>query len=245
MADLDHIIHSDADLHLEDRGRAQQVLSSPLFRSWLLRPESAKLLVHGDFDPLALVTPFSALTAALTRAFRAVPGNIALVYFCSLHLLGDEHAGPVWMARSLVSQLLAQLRARYASLSIDLEGPVDLCRVLQGDVKALCMLFDALVRQLPAEVTLLCIIDGIREYEDREYLPDAERIIITLLDLVESRGRAGARVKLLLVSPQPTTEVRKVFDEEAGTLLHMQQLPLEGDSMHASALQERLESDIM
>lgn len=143
------------------------------------------------------------------------------------------------MARSLAAQVLEQ----YPALSVLVEGGVDMERVVQGDVGAVCVLLEAVVQGLPAGVTVLCVIDGIDEYEDREYFADAERVLVTLLDLVEDRG-TRARVKLLLVSARPTTEVRKVFDEEPGTLLHVQQLALEGDGMHVSALQERLESEI-
>ncbi|KAF2621313.1 hypothetical protein BU25DRAFT_463806 [Macroventuria anomochaeta] len=241
IVDLQQVFHSDADLMLEDRGRAQQVLSSPLFRDWLLGSGSTKLLVHGDFDTTNRVTPFSALCATLTQAFRMTPGNIGLIFFCGSHLLGDEYSGGVWMIRSLVAQLLHQ----YSQPFIDSDAGIDMDQVARGDMPALCALFDVLVRQLPSATTILCIIDSINEYEDKEYLQKVEDIILTLLNLVDERSRGGARIKLLFASPQPTTEVRKIFDVEPGTLLHMQQLPLTGESMHSSALQERLESEVM
>ena len=238
-ADLHHILQSAADIMFEDRGRAEQALTTTVFREWLLSPESAKLLIHGDFGVTNKVSPFTVLCATVLQVFRVTAGYIGLAFFCGLHLQGDEIQGPSVMIRSLVTQLLRQ----YPRQAIDPDAAIDLDAVAERSIEHLCELFVFLVRQLPPTVTVFCVVDGVNEYEDEDYFDELDQVIVALLNLMDGENRSGARIKLLLASPQPTTIVRQIFDDEPGILLHMQSVPLVEEAVPTSPLRERLLSD--
>jgi hypothetical protein len=103
-----------------------------------------------------------------------------------------------------------------------------------GDILKLCKLFNHVVRHLPLGTTVFCFINAINEYEREEYLHT--------MDLI--RDGSAAHFKLLLTSPRPTDEVRNVFDERTGTLLHMQQFPFVEDCMGSAVLQQRLRAEM-
>ncbi|KAI1130784.1 hypothetical protein F5Y10DRAFT_234803 [Nemania abortiva] len=244
--DLQYVLRNVGELILEDRGRAEQALSAPEFRSWIASPRSSKLLVHGDFDNTTAasrnVSPFSVLCATMVKGLRvsaAERNAISLVFFCGLHIARDEYRGGGAMIRSLIAQLLRQ----FPAASIQPDPRVVMQEVERGNIKQLCMLFLHLVRQLPAAMTVFCFIDGINEYESEEYLHTIDEVIFALIELVdESSTSWRAKFKLLLLSPRPTNEVRKVFDEEQGALLHMAQLPMLEGGVSFERIQEQLGS---
>ncbi|RYP66421.1 hypothetical protein DL771_007830 [Monosporascus sp. 5C6A] len=244
--DLQRVLRSAGETILEDRGRAEQVVATPHFRAWIVSPGSAKLLVHGDFDGTAAanrpVSPFSVLCATLVKALRLSSSGgttISLVFFCGCHLAYDEYRGGRGMIRSLVAQLLRQFPVG----TIEPDSGVAMEEVERGNVAQLCRLFVYLVRQLPARTTAFCLIDGINEYESEEYLHGMDAVVMALLGLVDETGdgQSGrAKFKLLLMSPQPTVEVRQVFDQKPGAVLHMAQLPMLEVGLSFVRLQEQL-----
>ncbi|KAI0457387.1 hypothetical protein F5B21DRAFT_93390 [Xylaria acuta] len=242
--DLQYILHNVGEIILEDRGRAEQVLATPHFHTWIVSPSSTKLLVHGDFADTAAagrpVSPFSVLCATLVKALRLSVAEgkvISLVFFCGCHLADNEYSGGGAMIRSLLSQLLRQ----FPAASIESDPGVLIQDVERGDLTQLCRLFVYLVRRLPARMTVFCLIDGIDKYESEEYLHTMDEVVLALLWLVnESTGSWRAQFKLLLLSPRPTVEVRQVFDQEPGALLHMAQLPMLEGGVSFTRIQEQL-----
>ncbi|KAJ2989594.1 hypothetical protein NUW58_g3394 [Xylaria curta] len=242
--DLQRILHNVGEIILEDRGRAEQVISTPHFHDWATSPSSTKLLVHGDFDSTAAanrgMSPFSMLCAIMVKALRlslAEGEIISLVFFCGCHLVDDVYRGGRAMIRSLLAQLLRQFPAG----SIEPDSGLVMQEVERGDISQLCRLFVYLVRQLPPRMTVFCLIDGIGEYESEEYLHGMDLVVMTILELVDESATSGrAKIKLLLLSPQPTVEVRKVFDQEPGVLLHMAQIPTLEAGVSFARIQEQL-----
>ncbi|KAI0872212.1 hypothetical protein GGS24DRAFT_468408 [Hypoxylon argillaceum] len=242
--DLQRVLQNAGEAILEDRGRAEQVIATPDFRAWIGNPNSTKLLVHGDFDSTAAanrsITPFSVLCATMVKAMRLTVAEgkvISLGFFCGCHLAHDEHRGGAAMIRSLSAQLLRQ----FPVASIESDPRVVMQEVERGNIKELCKLFVHLVRRLPPGKTVFCLIDGINEYESEEYVHGMDDVIMMLLDLVHETTNTswGAKLKLLLMSPQPTVEVRRVFDQEQGGLLHMAQLPILQDTANFTRFQEQ------
>ncbi|KAI8625204.1 hypothetical protein F5Y19DRAFT_451396 [Xylariaceae sp. FL1651] len=90
-------------------------------------------------------------------------------------------------------------------------------------------------------MTVFCLVDGINEYESEEYLHGMDAVVMALLGLVdESTAPGRAKFKLLLMSPRPTVEVRQVFDQHSGTLLHMAQMPMLEEGVSFGRIQEQL-----
>ena len=233
-----YVLGSAAQIFPEDRGRAEQVIETHHFRNWIINPGSAKLLVHGDFDAEQNISPFSVLCATVLQAFRMQRGaTISLVFFCGRHLAEDEYQGGAAMIRSLLAQLLRQFP--FPSIQPDPKIPPP--AIEDGNIDQLCRLFVVLIRQLPWNTTVFCLIDGINLYEAEEYLHSMDGVVLCLLGLANPRYEGSrAKFKLLLLSPWPTVEVRQAFDDDPETLLHMAQLPINEQGMGLTRIQEQL-----
>jgi hypothetical protein len=85
---------------------------------------------------------------------------------------------------------------------------------------------------------VFCFIDGIDQSERDEHLQDMGKVVLSLLDLIKDGSVAS--FKMSLTSPRPTRSVREAFDVQAGTLLHMQRLPVAEDWVAPTVLQQRL-----
>jgi hypothetical protein len=232
--DLKKVLNSASDVIYSDRGRAQQMIQTRHFRDWMLNPISAKLLVHGDFDDPSRISPFSILAATVSQGFRTSPGIISLIFFCGQHLWNDEHHGGSVMIRSLIAQLVLQ----FPFPTIHPPSNMSIHGIDTAEIIHLCKLFIYLVQQIPPHTTVFCIIDGINEYEREEYLHGMDDVVFELMGLVDEGSRAS--FKLLLLSPKPTSLVRKPFDRDPETLLHMQQLPVIEDAVGPGLIREMI-----
>lgn len=227
--DLNQVINKSGRFAYEDHGRAEQVVGTSQFRKWMLADKEweytgnqwapitrgaefsnldSVLLVHGDFDTRENISPFSALSVSLVNTFRETPSFISLIFFCGLHLDKDDYPGPSWMIRSLIGQLLQQ----YPHCPPDVEQNVSIQGVKAGNIHDLCNLFGCLVRQVPSTSTIFCVIDGIQLYERTQFRGETMVILNFLVDLAENEQQGvAASIKLLLLSPRPTTVVRNAF----------------------------------
>lgn len=114
-----------------------------------------------------------------------------------------------------------------------------------GNVESLCSLFTYLVGKMASRLPIICLIDGIGFYKTEEYLDDMTTVILSLIDIVhDASNDRRPPFKLLLTSPLPTTEVRKIFDPDPHALLHMESMPLPETSMGVVGFQEQLATDI-
>ncbi|KAI0872049.1 hypothetical protein GGS24DRAFT_503162 [Hypoxylon argillaceum] len=118
---------------------------------------------------------------------------------------GGLHVGGHAMIKSLVAQLLRQHAFDTRSLPDDIM-PLD-------DVNRLCTLFGWLVGQLPRNITLVCLIDGIEYYEREAYLQEMTKVLIYILELITERNLA-VDFKILVTSPGKSREVRKAFNDD-------------------------------
>lgn len=227
--DIDYAIKQSGRFSREDQGRAEQIVTTGPFKRWMLAdkdweysnkqwipitrsletPEAdSKLLVHGDFSSVGNISPFSKLSASLTQAFRERSGFVSLVFFCGRHQDKDDYSGPLTMIRSLAGQLLQQ----FSCVPPSLEHEVSIQGIQQGNIHELCKLFGSLARQVPSTSTIFCIIDSINVYERIQYRQNMVDILKFISDLAEnSQHGIGASLKLLLLSPSPTTFVRNAF----------------------------------
>lgn len=228
-ADLEYVINRSGKFSYEDHGRAEQVVATSQFKKWMLADKdweytgarwipvmqgtdslnnNSTLLVHGDFDFKEIISPFSRVCASITETFRKMPGSICLVFFCGRHLDKDEYSGPSALIRSLIGQLLQQ----YPNCPADLEHNVSIQGVNEGSIHELCKLFGCLVRHVPSTSSIFCIIEGIQFYERTQFREETMDILSFLSDLAENEQQGvAASIKLLLLSPRPTTVIRNAF----------------------------------
>jgi hypothetical protein len=116
------------------------------------------------------------------------------------------------MLRSLIAQLLCDHDFGTRNLLPPGANPF---LIKQGNLKQLRRLFGWLVSQLPEEITLFCLIDGIIFYEREEFEDPMLDILGDILGLTVDRNLPAA-VKVLVTSPWPTSTVRAAFEDEDG-----------------------------
>jgi hypothetical protein len=239
QTDIKHITESRNMIPAKYRSRSEQLVNTQQFKDWLVLPKSRELLVHGDFTSGApnYISALSLLCATLTQVLRTRDRYVSLVFFCGSHI--EEDDGPTGgkaMIRSLIAQLLRQQSFATTLLSRE----VDLGRVKAGNLGALCTLFGWLVRRLPQDMTLICLIDGISHYENEDYEDDMLKVLRFILGLVRARDSALA-VKILATSPSPTDSVQEEFKEDDDCFLSMAELPRTGPQFGMLNLESQLD----
>ncbi|KAE9570187.1 hypothetical protein CGCF415_v008467 [Colletotrichum fructicola] len=238
--DMRDVVENSGFIMHGDNGKAQQLLENRLFSSWMSFQGSSKLLVHDNLEPPYDITSFSVVCTLLTHMLRRPGGtSISLVFFCGRHLAGDVYHGGSAMIRSLISQLLFQ--SGLYPFQYDSEYSVE--DLERDDIEFLCDIFTWLIRRLPGNSNVFCIIDGISLYEQR-FMQGMDAVVLALVELVEDDYDGRASLKLLITSPQPTYKVKKAFDSHPAELLDMEELPVVGDGLGLLGLGERLASDM-
>ncbi|UZP36825.1 hypothetical protein NXS19_004641 [Fusarium pseudograminearum] len=81
--DLQHILDRAEEIFQQDRGRAQQVVTTPLFRSWIDSARSTRLLIHGNFRATEDISPFL-LSAQYSRWLSDRLGALSILCFSAV-----------------------------------------------------------------------------------------------------------------------------------------------------------------
>ncbi|RDL40430.1 uncharacterized protein BP5553_00409 [Venustampulla echinocandica] len=223
LADLERIEKRGQLLSMQERGRAEQIVHNQKFQTWLVSPTSTMLLTHGNFHGLQDTSALSLFCVTLIRAFRARPRFVTLVWFCGLHLsvndsdadsedYSDEECG-LSMMEQMLKSLVVQLLCQYSFNTQYLPSEIELAGVQDGDLEQLFPLFEWLVHQLPENITLFCLIDGIAYYEREEFEDPMLEVLAGILRLTVASS-IRAVVKVLVTSPWGTDTVRAAFEAE-------------------------------
>lgn len=237
IEDVEHILRMRESIPNEDRARAERLLTTRVFRSWIVAPSSRELLVHGDFVGTRHISGLSWLCCCLLQALQQTGRLHSLTFFCGRHLSPtDAYAGGCGIIRSLLLQLLWQQQG-----DIPLEQNIDWNLVRTGDIPHLCLLFESILCRWPPGSVVFCIIDGIRYYERDQYLREMSEVLRFLLDLTHV-GRLQCVFKILVTSPAPTNVVRRAFDP--GSIISMASLPRITDKSSSRQVFRHLEEDL-
>ena len=205
------------------RNRAEQVAGTAQFRNWVVDPASRELLVCGEhtLDGGQSAAALSLLCATLVRMLRQRAHHTGLVFFCGRHAEhDDEFAG----ANALIRSLIVQVLRYHVFDTARLPWEVDLRRVAAGDVRALCGLFGWLVRRLPREVTLVCLLDGIENYDCDEYEGDMLVVLECVLGLVREAELRPA-LKVMATSAATAGSWQELFGGGEECFLAIEGLP--------------------
>jgi hypothetical protein len=104
---------------------------------------------------------------------------------CSISVDRSEDADA--SSAGSMNSLLAQLLTRYEDF--DLSTVHNLKNVNTESTKELCKVFAKLVSQLPEEILIFCVIDGLSYYDDEERREDAEKLLVRLTALTRENKR--------------------------------------------------------
>ncbi|ERT00556.1 hypothetical protein HMPREF1624_03930 [Sporothrix schenckii ATCC 58251] len=206
--------------------QAQSLLATDEFLRWYQSRHSGMLFVDGN-DASAtrtLISPMSVMCSSLSIVFEKSGQSgeaFVLRYFCSLHnsqerddAERDRARGPVGMLRSLLVQLVAALvkedlargggegedpiqeynlgRYNHGQLA-DFRG-----RLRDGYLWELYIVFIELLKYVPKDRPVYCIVDGVSSFEDDRYGADLKDVFTDLIRLV---SYSQANLKLLFTCP--------------------------------------------
>ena len=194
--DLDALLR--LDLGLKEEGRVKCLwnwdLSHPRMlniKRWAALETSRTLLIYSTNDehfrrPISFV---SAHVIKQARSFREPRSMVCIGHFCrqSSPCPTEDVTN---MFRSLLHQLYLYVR--------DVKSPVSECRLSTLDIADLVEHFTLVLKDLPADSTLVCVIDGLDYYQSEGRLVETCKWTKTLTGIV---GQTAARFKLLLTLP--------------------------------------------
>jgi len=230
QADIAAVLESSGDILLNYSKRTQQIVVSREFRAWSSSPNSCELLIQGypARDSTQAARAMALISASLMESLRNRGHFISLVFFCGKHTepedTQDASIGPSAILRSFITQLLQQ---HYAT-SVFREQDIDFKGLNERDIHALCRMLDWLVRQLPQEKTLVCVIDAVNAYETDEWEEELTALLRFLLGLARDKSLPPA-FKLLVTSPTGTLDIHQEFGDEDGNILYIESLQSAGE----------------
>ncbi|KAI1268649.1 hypothetical protein F5Y18DRAFT_424011 [Xylariaceae sp. FL1019] len=238
-ADVTYVLGRKQLISTQDRSRAERVVVSGGFRSWIVAPSSQKLLVHGDFSGNCHVSGLSLLCCNLIQALSERESLYRIAYFCGRHLdRADPHSGALGLINSMLSQLIQHGLLDTSTPSIQM---TDWESIKNGSLIHSCALFESIMQHLPSSIVVVCIIDGVKFYERDQYVNDLSSVLHFLLSLVQP-GRLQCVLKILITSPQPTTVVRRAFEQDC--IMSMAAVSGSFETPNSSRVMRNLERDL-
>ena len=175
------------------------VFQDEKYREWFTTDMSAGLFIEGSSFSAShgRNTPMSLLSCSVIDHLHDKGPAIAIHYFCGSHTSSqDALKGPHGMMRSLISQVL-----RWFTVDLDFVGTRRYRDQLEKlNLHILCDCFTKLVKRLPMDTVLVCVIDGISFFRGKDWAEDCQRMMDHLCDLADDDGQ-GAVFKLLVTSP--------------------------------------------
>ncbi|KAH8424981.1 uncharacterized protein LDX57_002727 [Aspergillus melleus] len=182
------------------------LMKSTKLAEWLKSPLSGILIVNGNQAKAQRRSALSFVTSRLAHTLEKVSqmGSPDEVPIAALHFFCGEHfdrADPLNSAVSIMDSLLGQLLAWFRD--IDLMEVIQLGHLRSHDLKALCMRFMAVLRLLPREAVVFCIIDNFAAYLSSDRTSDeAQSLLRWFIHLTkhQQRRRGACVVKLLLTA---------------------------------------------
>ena len=161
------------------------------------------------------------LTTMPKDVSQAEDTHIVLYFFCGQHASYDGPlAGPAGLIRSLVSQLfLVWPKRAHLDFSFMEDIPGLWNDVQDHRIDALCWVFQELLSQLPSDVVVHCIIDGISQYEtSARGWKDQLRAVVTCFErcIVETNhdNTHSASFKVILASADKSIDVYNIIRRE-------------------------------
>lgn len=230
QADLAFVLDKAEQLPWRQRAQVEQSIQTKMFQRWITAPVSTWLLLHWDRHPpqkIDHVSPLSTFLASLTRMFRQSGTRfVTAVWFCAEHLgphgIGSAADGRAMLA-SIIDQILCQHQIDMSASPLE-RGEISADAWQAGDFNALSAILEWIVRQLPATVTLVFLVDSVASYEE-----DAETLqVLAFLLRLTWDNHIPLAVKILFASTPGTNQVRVAFENHQDLIINIEVLPQMG-----------------
>ncbi|KAJ5646907.1 hypothetical protein N7490_003279 [Penicillium lividum] len=205
------------------------------FRAWYHNIWSSLLLVEGflDTSPSERISALSIFNASFILNIASNPSYITLFFFAGLYdstgaSRDADFIGPCRLIRSLIAQLLAHESLPPPDLGFVTPQGIEACQ--QNNLLALCELFRRLILQIPADMQVFCILDGLVVYEcEPRWSADIDYVASLLETLVGSTGVEGTPVvKIMLTFVNRSLQISKRISKLPDLWIH---IPLVGRRM--------------
>jgi hypothetical protein len=219
IEDLRRIHRACQSVESSDYQIAQGIFEGTKFREWLTADDSAPLFIEGG-PAFSFHGRFASLSLMSCLAVECLEGKesaISIHHFCRRHISSkDPVQGPSGMMRSLICQVL-----RLFHNQVDL-GFMSTRRyreqIESHNLHILCDCFANVIKQLPADTVLFCIVDSIDCFERHEWAEDCRFMIREIQDLLYEYD-CGPVFKLLVTSPVRSRYVGGTFNSQCRLLL--------------------------
>lgn len=144
------------------------------FQRWLGGRTPGILLINARADGDDETAPMTGLSARLIRDLQSIPAIFTTHFFCSKSIrsqqpITNDAAG---MLRLLMSQLIVHIHD-----PTFLDSQLREILYFGTDIAALLIVFEQVLRHLPTNAYLFCVIDNISEYEDRDRFDDVKLVV--------------------------------------------------------------------
>ncbi|KAJ0122198.1 hypothetical protein J7T55_002710 [Diaporthe amygdali] len=177
------------------RARAAALVDNLTFKNFMTETASSSaLLINGNEDLSSAegVSPLSLVAARLAQISEQneTTQGLTLRYFCAEHShYGREHQNlspAATMMASLTGQLVSHMLSRSVAVDLSFLEPENWAVLEENNLKVICTVFFELVKQLPPNTILLCILDEVGLYETGVPKRDADTVVRRLVRLVEA-----------------------------------------------------------
>ncbi|RYP76892.1 hypothetical protein DL771_001445 [Monosporascus sp. 5C6A] len=211
------------------------------FRTWFRSMASGVLIIHGmeanmstpaDSLPTGMVSATSYLCALLSQTVSRLSDSgraYPLSFFCRLHGATTNSTtrtmdsdgrfqGPCGMMRFLIAQValvLATNMEAHDGVDLSAIGGAEAEAIQNGDLNALCLLFDHLLKQVGVGV-VVCMLDWVSWFERDPFLGGMHTVMHYFNSLVHAveESQTGLVFKLLVTSPLTTQFARDWFPRQ-------------------------------
>ena len=217
LQDLRRTLRTGQSMDLSVSHMAQGIIEGERLREWLSTDSSSSLFIEGGLSLASYGrnTPMSYMSSVVIESLQDKEPAVAIYFFCGSHTSSkDPTKGPQGMMRSLICQVLRLFTVDLNFISTRRYREQLQCFNLHG----LCDCFRKLVKRLPMDSVLFCIIDSICFFEKREWTEDCLKVINDLRDLADE-DELGALFKLLVTSPSRSRQVGGTWPPQCRLLL--------------------------
>lgn len=226
--DVEAILDSADSLSTASRSMVSRIPVTKQFESWSTSPGSKRLLIEDNYsaDMLEAGEALSWFSALVAKNRRGRDAFVPVFFFCGRHTESDDrHRSVSGMVRSLISQLCQQLMGKFGV------GAAPVGSSWHWGLTGLLGVLASLARQLPHQATLVCILDGVNNFENEEDEEDILSVLAFLVGLTKDKSMPPV-IKVLATSATGTVVVHRAFrgddagDEEDNALLSVTELPM-------------------
>ena len=202
--DLELVHRQGGALDFASYSQAQWLFQHDKFQIWLISANPQILLINGNMEEHAIdrVSPTSHICALLLRTLANTQA-VSIHFFCGQHTSwADPYTGVKGLLRSLIVQLISLFD--FDLIFINKRTYRDQLR--RHDTGQLCDLFETLLRQVPIDTTIFCVVDGISLFETDHLREETDLLVYRLRTLIEDE-ELNAVFKLIMTSAHMSRQV--------------------------------------